>query len=279
MLLAAAAGFAASTAAGDSTKTTRLNTGQMMPFINCGGTAQAVRAGNHYSNYSEFLRQGGRGLDTALGYTDPINEQIAAAIKAHPEIPRAELFVTTKLPCPAANKKPEMACADAQDCMKTNNRLLQLPWTDLTLLHGPCHTTEAGDGTELTILRWLQMEAGLAAGLTKAIGVSNFDSTLLAAMLADPRVQIVPAVNQCDHAIANTNNTRGGGDDATVQFCQAHGISYSAYSPLQGLWSNSSVLQIPAVLAVGKAHNVSSAQVAFRWVRSVQLSTVLEPLT
>ena len=67
------------------------------------------QAGNHYSNYSEFLRQGGRGLDTALGYTDPINHQIAAAIKAHPEIPRSEIFVTSKLPCREINtKNPEM---------------------------------------------------------------------------------------------------------------------------------------------------------------------------
>jgi 2,5-diketo-D-gluconate reductase A len=211
----------------------------------------------------------------AQGYTDPINEQIAAAIKSHPEIPRADLFVTTKLPCGAKNAgRPEMACADAQDCMRRNNALLQLPWTDLTLLHQPCGFSGGTSGTELTIRRWVQLEAGLAAGLTKAIGVSNFGWELLAAMLADPRVTVVPAVNQCDHAIANTNNTRGGGDDKTVQFCQSHGIAYSAYSPLQGLWSNSSVLDIPAVIAIGKAHNVSAAQVAFRWLIQQNISAV-----
>jgi hypothetical protein len=47
-------------------------------------------------------------------------------------------------------------------------------------------------------------------------------------MLADSQVTLVPAVNQCDHAIANTNKTRGGGDDGTVRFCQAHGIVNSA---------------------------------------------------
>ena len=143
-----------------SSKTKTLNTGQEMPFINLGGTSQAVRPGNHYSNYSEFLRQGGRGLDTALIYTDPINKQIAAAIKAHPEIPRSELFVTSKVPCPVANKNPEYSCADAADCMKRNNALLQLPWTDLTLVHEPCATPEE------TIARWVQMEAALAAGVS-----------------------------------------------------------------------------------------------------------------
>lgn len=275
-VLLAAGGLTTASAGGSpAIRRIRLNTGQMMPFINLGGTAQAVRSGNHYSNYSEFLRQGGRGLDTALGYTDPINEQIAAAIKDHPEIPRADLFVTTKLPCAAANKKrPEMACVDAQDCMRRNNALLQLPWTDITLLHQPCRSSANASGIELTIRRWVQLQAGLDAGLTKAIGVSNFDSILLAAMLADPRVKVVPAVNQCDHAIANTNNTRGGGDDGTVRFCQSYGIAYSAYSPLQGLWSNSSVIDIPEVIAIGKVHNVSAAQVAFRWLIQQNISAV-----
>jgi hypothetical protein len=164
LLLAAAASLAAlvapaTAATADPATTLTLNTGQEMPFINLGGTAQAVVPGNHYSNYSEFLRQGGRGLDTALIYTDPINKQIAAALKAHPEIPRSELFITSKVPCPVANKNPEYSCADAADCMKRNNALLQLPWTDLTLVHEPCATPEE------TIARWVQMEAALAAGV------------------------------------------------------------------------------------------------------------------
>ena len=45
---------------------TRLNTGQLMPLVNLGGTAPSIKPGDHYSNYTEFVRQGGRGLDTAL---------------------------------------------------------------------------------------------------------------------------------------------------------------------------------------------------------------------
>lgn len=154
---------ATSTPYAPTSKTTTLNTGQAMPFINLGGTSQAVVPGNHYSNYSEFLRQGGRGLDTALIYTDPINKQIAAAIKAHPEIPRSELFVTSKVPCPAKNQNPEYSCADAAECMRRNNALLQIPWTDLTLVHEPCATPED------TIARWVQMEAALAAGVSDCL--------------------------------------------------------------------------------------------------------------
>eukprot|EP01045_Picozoa_sp_COSAG04_P018313 COSAG04_NODE_1686_length_5954_cov_3.700939_2_plen_80_part_00 len=64
-------------------------------------------------------------------------------------------------------------------------------------------------------------------------------------------------------AIANHNASHAplfGGDDATVNFCAAHGISYSAYSPLEGLHGGS-VMKIPQVIAIGAAHNVSAAQV------------------
>lgn len=47
--------------------------------------------------------------------------------------------------------------------MEKNNQLLQVNTTDLTLLHHPCSTPEQ------SIQRWLELEAALAAGLTKVI--------------------------------------------------------------------------------------------------------------
>ena len=63
---------------------TKLNTGQMMTLVNCGGTAPGhggTAKQDHFSNYTEWLRQGGRGIDTALTYTDPLNAKINAAMK------------------------------------------------------------------------------------------------------------------------------------------------------------------------------------------------------
>eukprot|EP00937_MAST-01D_sp_MAST-1D-sp2_P001885 g1885.t1 len=243
-----------------------------MPLINCGGTAQSQRAGDHWSNYTEFLRQGGRGLDTALTYTDHTNLQIAAAIEAHPDIAREELWVTTKVPCCPGTP----FCARGEyngtvlEDVKKNNALLRLPWTDLTLLHHPCDTAEH------TISRWIELEAALAAGLTKAIGVSNFDHELLAALAADPRTKITPAVNQCNHAVGNHNashSPKSGGSDATVAYCRAQGISYSAFSPLEGL-SGQDVFTLPDVVRIAAAHNVSGAQVALKWLVQQNISAV-----
>eukprot|EP00729_Bicosta_minor_P004916 gene4916-10531_t len=133
-----------SVAGGPAQARIKLNSGGLMPLLNLGGTSQAVKPGDHYSNYSEFLRQGGRGLDTALTYTDPINIQIREAIKAHPEIDRDDLFVTTKVPCcPGIGfcQISEYNGSIAND-MKKNNELLELETTDLTLLHHPCDTAE-----------------------------------------------------------------------------------------------------------------------------------------
>ena len=95
-----------------------------MPALNLGGTAPSVKAGDHWSNYSEFLRLGGRGIDTALTYTDDINRQIAAAIKEHPEIPRSALWITTKVPCcpgtPSFCSQSEYNGTVAQSMAKNN---------------------------------------------------------------------------------------------------------------------------------------------------------------
>ena len=250
----------------------KLNTGQLMPLVNCGGTAQSVKPGNHYSNYSEWLRRGGRGLDTALTYTDPINRQIHDAIKAHPEISRRDIWVTTKVPCCPGTRfcsQPEYNGTVAEN-MRKNNKLLGLATTDITLLHHPC------DNDEDTILAWLEMEKALEIGLTEAIGVSNFNADLLTKLAADSRTKVVPAVNQCNHAIGNHNashNPKHGGDDDTVKYCFEHGISYSAYSPLEGL-DGQDVWKLPAVASIAKAHKVSGAQVALKWLVQQGISVV-----
>ena len=97
--------------------------------------------------------------------------------------------------------------------------------------------------------------------------MSNFGAALLRELLADATLA-VPAVNQCSHAVGSHNATHmpaQGGDDATAAFCKEKGILYSAYSPMGGL-SGTDVFNMPEVIAIGKAHNVSGSQVALRWL-------------
>ena len=82
------------------------------------------------------------------------------------------------------------------------------------------------------------------------------------------QVQVKPAVNQCGFSIMGHFGPAWGRNDATVAMCKRHNITYEAYSPLGGwaLGGTGRVLKDPTVVAVGKAHNNSSAQVALKWV-------------
>lgn len=161
----------------------------------------------------------------------------------------------------------------AQDVAR-NQALLGPEPVDLTLLHWPCRTVEE------TLQAWRGLEAALAAGHTRSIGVSNFNATLLEQLL--PSMKVKPAVNQCGHSIAHhtANQTAKsllhgypGGDDATVAYCRKQGIQYSAYSPLGGL-SGLDVFENPTVKSVAAVHNVSAAQVALRWLVQRNITVV-----
>jgi hypothetical protein len=102
-----------------------------------------------------------------------------------------------------------------QDVAENKRLLGTVP--DLTLMHWPCITAAQ------TLAAWKGLEAAQAAGHSRAIGVSNFNASLLAELL--PQMEIKPAANQCGHSIGHhtPNQTKGtaaqgyyGGDDATV---------------------------------------------------------------
>ena len=146
-----------------------------MPWVNLGGTAKRTPTPtphkDHSSNYTEFLRQGGRGIDTALTYSDPLNRKIAQALRDHPEIPRAEIFLTTKVPCcpgtPEFCENGEYNGTIARD-MARNNALLGVAYTDITLLHHPCATAAQ------TLARYRELQGAMAAGHTKAVARQRF---------------------------------------------------------------------------------------------------------
>jgi 2,5-diketo-D-gluconate reductase A len=236
--------------------------------------------GKHASNWTAYLALGGRGIDTGLTYGDAVQEKVATAIAAS-GLPRSEIFLGTKVPCcpnkfgpwPGAHcTVAEFNGTIAQDVARNTALLGSAP--DLTLLHWPCITLEQ------TLTAWRGLETTLADGHTRAIGVSNFNASLLAKML--PKVNVTPAVNQCGHSIAHhtLNQTAAtckggycGGDDGTAAFCATHAIQYSAYTPLGGL-SGLDIFKEPTVIAIGKAHNVSAAQVALRWLVQKNITVV-----
>lgn len=223
-------------ASATSPTTIEIAPGVFMPLVNVGGGGTKFLP----SNYSLWLELGGRGLDTALTYGDDVQRDVGKAIKAS-GLPRDQLFVTTKVPCPA----------QSSDDAGHDLEMIGVDYVDLMLLHWPCRS-----GMKDTISVYKSLENLVASKKARAIGISNFNAAEVDALIE--AVSVKPAVNQNPFSIGNH-------DLEALKKCQDLNITYSAYSPLGGL-SHVDVLHDPTVTAIANVHNKSTAQVALRWV-------------
>lgn len=217
----------------------------------------------------EWIRLGGRGLDSAWNYN--LQGGVGWAIGNTSEAVRAELFVTTKIPCVGS-------ASAALAYIEADLRQLQVASVDLLLIHSPgygtapvgqpagCwgHTPCCANAAELQAT-WAGLEAAHTKGLVKAIGLSNCRVEHINAVAAAAKV--LPAVNQCQMFV-------GRHDDPTIARCRELGIVYEAYSPL-GPWDQPKpVLSDKTVATVATAHNVSAAVVGMRWIAQQNLTIV-----
>jgi 2,5-diketo-D-gluconate reductase A len=196
--------------------TVEIAPGVNMPLMNMG-----------ICNHTLWLETGGRGIDTAFVYGDDKQQEVGAAVRAS-GLSRSSLFVTTKVPCCPADRWMKFAggspgaCPgnDTQAQIKHDLQNLGLGYVDLMLIHWPCDTVEE------TMAAYRALEDMHAAGKARAIGVSNFNATMVDAVVQAAKVK--PAINQCGFSIAGHSQGAWGRDDATVAACQKHGITYEA---------------------------------------------------
>ena len=229
--------------------------GVFMPWLS-NGAVGFPKNNTEQAAIELWLKQGGRGVDTAWSYHNQV--QVGQAMR-NSAVPRPDIFLTTKIPCVGS-------AAAAMDYIKRDQAQLcggmpgatwceGQPFADLILIHeaGASCKTEA-----MLQATWKGMEMALAANLTRSIGVSNFNVKNLETVLKTAK--ITPAANQCSMHI-------GRHDDATIAFCKEKGILYEAYSPLGGPdLHGKAVMTYPEVKRIAAVHHVSGAQVAMRWV-------------
>jgi len=107
---------------------------------------------------------------------------------------------------------------------------------------------------------WRGMEAVLEKGLVKNIGVANFPVMLLHELLS--QAKIPPLINQCE-AHPYLQNTK------LVQYCNARGVQFQAYSPLGTPGYKESdepnILEDPVLQKIAAQHNVSPSQICLAW--------------
>eukprot|EP01051_Picozoa_sp_SAG22_P008363 SAG22_NODE_634_length_8373_cov_4.731085_2_plen_185_part_00 len=134
--------------------------------------------------------------------------------------------------------------------MKENVAQLGVESVDLALLHHPCDRPGMDEKSIDNVL-WLAMQKVQKMGLTKAIGVSNYNAAQLAG-LKGPK----PAVNQCSMGV-------GHHIDADIAYCQKNGIVYEAYGGMRSCYGKE---YTPALTKIADAHKVSAAQVCLRYI-------------
>lgn len=105
------------------------------------------------------------------------------------------------------------------------------------------------------------MEALVEQGLTRQIGVSNFNVSLLRQLLNFCRVR--PSVNQIESHPYFRN-------DVLIRYCVEHGIRITAYSPLGGAYdygknAGISVLKDETIGRIAASHDISPAAVIINW--------------
>ena len=201
-----------------------------------------------------WIQAGGTGFDTAYDYEDQAD--IAKGLKlAH--VQAKDVFITTKVPCGTFE--------DATQHIQDNLKQLQVSSVDLLLIHSdhpfsPPYDCNIAD-------TWRALENSKTAGTARAIGVSHFSVAELKALSS------TPSVNQCSLSVRYH-------DDATIQYCKDHGITYMSFSPLCGGANGSScthgsVLTLKEVISIAQVHNVSPAQIGLKWIiqQNIPLTT------
>ncbi|WP_127493858.1 aldo/keto reductase [Paenibacillus glycanilyticus] len=222
-----------------------LNNGVKMPIIGF-GVYQVPDAEECEKAVYEALMAGYRLIDTASGYLN--EEAVGRAIKRS-NIPREELFITTKLWVQDANYE------SAKLAFAKSLKKLQLDYLDLYLIHQPF-----GDYYGA----WHAMEELYREGKIRAIGVSNFLPDRLMDLIVHN--EIVPAVNQVEthpfyHQIESS------------AFMKAQGVQHQSWAPLAKGLNN--LFGNEVLVSIAEKHNKSVAQVVLRWL--VQRGIVVIP--
>ncbi len=222
-----------------------LNSGTTIPQLGF-GTWQ-IPPDEAEAAVAEALRLGYRSIDTAAAYQN--EREVGAAITGS-QIPRDEVFVTTKL------WNSDHGTDEARGALEGSLGRLGLDRVDLYLIHWPVPSNDRYVET------WRTMEKLRDEGLVTSIGVSNFNVEHLDRLAAE--TDTVPAVNQVEiHPYLQQEALRGANAD--------RGILTEDWSPLaEGKPFGEGVIEDAA-----DKYSKSPAQVILRW--HLQLGSIVIP--
>lgn len=215
--------------------TLKLNNDVEMPRLGI-GTWQ-IRDGRPVRRTLEWAFEAGyRHVDTAAMYG---NERGVGQAIRESEIPREEIFVTTKL------WNSDHGYDNALRAFDKSMKRLGLETVDLYLIHWP--VSGAREET------WRALERIYEEGRARAIGVSNYTTRHLEDLFKTANV--APTVNQVEfHPWLYQKDL--------LDYCNEHDIVLEAYSPL----TKGERLDDPELQTFAEKYDKSPAQILIRWV-------------
>lgn len=212
-----------------------LSDGHLMPQLGLG----VWKAGNDVvgSAVQTALETGYRLIDTAAIYQN--EEGVGEGLKAT-TIPRDELFITTKL----WNSDQQ----HAGKALEASLKKLQLDYVDLYLIHWPAPAEDH------YVSAWEQLIELQKSGLTRSIGVCNFDIGHLQRIIH--KTGVAPVLNQIElHPLLQQRELQA--------WNATHSIHTESWSPLaQG---GEGVFDTDIIQALATKYQKTPAQIVIRW--------------
>lgn len=251
----------------------KLNDGHFMPVLGFGTLAsEGVPKSKAAEATKMAIDVGFRHIDAAYVYQN--EEEVGKVLRekiADGTVNRGDIFYTTKLW--ATFLRPELV----RPALERSLKKLRLDYVDLFIIHIPVAMKPGEelmpkDASGKIILEtvdlrdtWEALEKCKDAGLTKSIGVSNFNHKQLEMILHKPGLKYKPVCNQVEcHPYLNQSKL--------LEFCKSKDIVLVAYSALGSQkdpnWVEKDspvLLEEPILHAIAKKHNRNPGQVALRY--------------
>lgn len=258
----------------------KLNNGLAMPTVGLG--TWKSKPGEVGAAVTAALACGYPHLDCAHVYQNEaeIGKALAGAWAAGHQ--REDVFITSKLW--NTHHRPDQV----RGALERTLADLQLSYLDLYLIHWPqgflpgedLFPKEADGGFAFdltpTLDTWRELEKCVEAGLVRSIGLSNFNSEQIDALM--PEAKIKPAVLQVEINPYFSNKQ-------LIEHCAKHDIVVTSYSPFGSPdrpWvqaTDPAVLEDPVLVALAEKYRKTPAQVVLRWLLQCNLIVIPKSVT